>query len=155
MRTGGNGVSLTIQITAAPPLNWNLAGNQRARHTFDSTTSLSTPSSDADDLTSHNVPDLLANEQTWPTEEEMAGAPGSEARSAPRRVKRVPKGTSAYQAAWIFDDDDDEVDGDDSDDQHIDEEDDLGSDMGDDEGRDPGTFIRSLFYFAAYSLRHG
>jgi pre-rRNA-processing protein TSR1 len=27
-----------------------------------------------------------------------------------KRVKRVPKGTSAYQAAWILDDDEDEVD---------------------------------------------
>ncbi|CAD6566599.1 MAG: hypothetical protein TREMPRED_002813 [Tremellales sp. Tagirdzhanova-0007] len=64
---------------------------------------LSMPSEVADDLIATNAPDLLTNEQTWPTDEEMAsgngGAVGSE-----RRVKRVPKGTSAYQAAWIFDD---------------------------------------------------
>lgn len=77
----------------------------------------------ADDLTANNVPDLLANEQTWPTEEEMNSAPavqGEGAATKPPRVKRVPKGTSAYQAAWIVDDDeDDDVDGQES-----------GSDMG-------------------------
>lgn len=40
-------------------------------------------------------------EQTWPTEEELALA---EKRQAKTYVKRVPKGTSAYQAAWIVDD---------------------------------------------------
>lgn len=35
---------------------------------------LSVPTEDADDLTATNIPDLLANEQTWPTEEEMAGS---------------------------------------------------------------------------------
>lgn len=74
---------------------------------------------DADDLASTNVPDdedLLLGEQTWPTEEEMASAPGAAARHAemlppalpgttPRRLKKVPKGTSTYQAAWIIDED--------------------------------------------------
>ena len=68
---------------------------------------LSMPSKVADDLTATNAPDMLLNEQTWPTDEEMSsnkgGAIGSE-----RRFKRVPKGTSAYQAAWIFDDEDDD-----------------------------------------------
>lgn len=40
-------------------------------------------------------------EQTWPTEEELA-----EAKSQRKKiVKRVPKGTSEYQAAWIPDED--------------------------------------------------
>lgn len=39
-------------------------------------------------------------EQTWPTDEELALA---EKRQARTYVKRVPKGTSAYQAAWILD----------------------------------------------------
>ncbi|GMK53652.1 hypothetical protein CspeluHIS016_0102380 [Cutaneotrichosporon spelunceum] len=69
---------------------------------------LSSPGDEADDLTANNVPDLLANEQTWPTEEEMMGAQGAETDDLPKRVKRVPKGTSAYQAAWIFDDDDED-----------------------------------------------
>ncbi|KDQ55730.1 hypothetical protein JAAARDRAFT_37154 [Jaapia argillacea MUCL 33604] len=74
-------------------------------------------SSSADSLVSSNDPDDMANEQTWPTEEEMKGSltaseknvvPDAKDGTTPRRVKRVPKGTSDYQAAWIFDDDEDE-----------------------------------------------
>lgn len=40
-------------------------------------------------------------EQTWPTEEELA-----QAKTERRKIlKRVPKGTSEYQAAWIPDED--------------------------------------------------
>ncbi|KZW00951.1 ribosome biogenesis protein tsr1 [Exidia glandulosa HHB12029] len=75
---------------------------------------------EADSLVSTNEPDTMANEQTWPTEEEMADAPAASgdvmpdapSGTTPRRVKRVPKGTSEYQAAWILDDDDEEEDGD-------------------------------------------
>ena len=79
---------------------------------------------DADSLVSSNDPDDMQNEQTWPTEEEMQdesprditgdilpeGVPGT----TPRAIRRVPKGTSAYQAAWIIDEDgdDDECTGD-------------------------------------------
>ena len=73
---------------------------------------LSIPSEAADDLTATNEPDLLANDQTWPTDEEMASTNGGPTGSEGRRVKRVPKGTSAYQAAWIFDDDVEEGDDD-------------------------------------------
>ncbi len=77
---------------------------------------LSSPTEAADDLTATNAPDLLANEQTWPTEEEMASSNGIAAGgSEGKRVKRVPKGTSAYQAAWIFDDEDDPDDDEDDD----------------------------------------
>jgi pre-rRNA-processing protein TSR1 len=78
---------------------------------------LSTPTAAADDLTAENTPDLMANEQTWPTEEEMAAgqAESSRAGAGDRRVKRVPKGTSAYQAAWILDDETDAEDGDEDD----------------------------------------
>lgn len=44
--------------------------------------------------------DPLAGEQTWPTEEELMEAGGK-----PRK-RRLPKGTSDYQAAWILDDSD-------------------------------------------------
>lgn len=57
----------------------------------------------------------------------MNSAPAVQAESSTvskPRVKRVPKGTSAYQAAWIVDDD--EADDDD--------DDDLGSDMETDAG---------------------
>lgn len=80
---------------------------------------LEEPTSDADDLVSTNVPDdeeLLQNEQTWPTEEEMAEAaqrqpddsdmpPPALPGTTPKYIKKVPKGTSAYQAAWIVDSD--------------------------------------------------
>lgn len=45
----------------------------------------------------------MEGEQTWPTEEEIAEA---EKHTAPKtRTKRVPKGTSEYQAAWIIESD--------------------------------------------------
>ena len=77
----------------------------------------------ADSLVSTNDPDDLANEQTWPTEEDMEGVdqgvdgaslPDAETGTTPRRIKRIPKGMSEYQAAWIVDSDDD-GDGDDQD----------------------------------------
>lgn len=86
---------------------------------------LSTPTAEADDLTSENTPDLMANEQTWPTEEEMEGAQAESSRAGgERRVKRVPKGTSAYQAAWILDDETD-AEEDEEDDEDMDEDEDV------------------------------
>lgn len=73
----------------------------------------------ADSLVSSNEPDDLANEQTWPTEEEMAGSSHTNADSSipdanngttPKVVRRVPKGTSEYQAAWIVDESDEDED---------------------------------------------
>lgn len=43
-------------------------------------------------------------EQTWPTEEELAEAAATINKKR-KVVKRVPKGTSEYQAAWILDED--------------------------------------------------
>lgn len=77
--------------------------------------------SEADDMVSTNVPsegDML-NEQTWPTEDEIANAPANTGANGdmlppalpgttPRRLKKVPKGTSVYQAAWIPDEDDED-----------------------------------------------
>ncbi|KAI0066003.1 ribosome biogenesis protein tsr1 [Artomyces pyxidatus] len=73
----------------------------------------------ADSLVSSNDPDDMANEQTWPTEEEMQdvstleGASGSELPEAgkgttPKAVRRIPKGMSEYQSAWIIDESGDE-----------------------------------------------
>lgn len=68
----------------------------------------------ADSLISTNDPDDLANEQTWPTEEEMKGPdqgaggtslPDAKTGTTPKRIKRIPKGMSEYQAAWIVDSD--------------------------------------------------
>lgn len=70
-------------------------------------------------LISTNEVDPMEGEQTWPTDEELAEA---EKLTSPKtRTKRVPKGTSDYQAAWIVESDneegsigDDEDDGEDS-----------------------------------------
>jgi len=76
---------------------------------------------DADSLVSSNDPDDMGNEQTWPTEEEMQGAsaavtepalPDAKEGTTPKVVRRIPKGMSEYQAAWIIDEDEDD-DGDD------------------------------------------
>jgi pre-rRNA-processing protein TSR1 len=73
---------------------------------------------DVDSLVSSNDPDDMQNEQTWPTEEEMQGddsprkptedsqLPEASPGTTPRAVRRVPKGTSEYQAAWIIDEGD-------------------------------------------------
>ncbi|CAG0892533.1 unnamed protein product [Cyprideis torosa] len=64
-----------------------------------------------DSLTSENRPDPLEAEQTWPTDEEMA-----EARAEQRaKRRRVPRGTSEYQAAWIVEEDNEEAEEDDGD----------------------------------------
>jgi len=65
---------------------------------------------DADDLVSENPVDTFENEQTWPTEEEMGlhksqadqdGLPDVPLNTTPKSVRRIPKGMSDYQAAWI------------------------------------------------------
>ncbi|GBB94661.1 hypothetical protein RclHR1_00240009 [Rhizophagus clarus] len=57
-----------------------------------------------DTLISENEPNFMENEQTWPTEEEMAGIEDNMPETTPKKImKRVPKGTSSYQAAWIVD----------------------------------------------------
>lgn len=74
---------------------------------------------EADSLVSSNDPDDMQNEQTWPTEEEIEDdssrkptedtpLPDADPGTTPRAVRRVPKGTSEYQAAWIIDEDDEE-----------------------------------------------
>ncbi|KAL2919279.1 ribosome biogenesis protein tsr1 [Polyrhizophydium stewartii] len=95
-------------------------------------------------LVAQNEPDPMEGEQTWPTEEELAeadervrrlrqqGDDGMDADSPSLfagkdgKKRRVPKGTSSYQAAWILDNDDaDEEDEgeDDDDDEEMDEDD--------------------------------
>ncbi|KAK2525471.1 Tsr1 isoform A [Columba livia] len=75
-------------------------------------------------LQSEVVPDPMEGEQTWPTEEELQEAEAS--LKANRRVVKVPKGTSKYQAAWIVDDGEEGSEKDDDDD---DEDDDMDDDM--------------------------
>jgi len=85
----------------------------------------------ADSLISTNDPDDLGNEQTWPTEEEMKGVdqgaegaslPDAKTGTTPKRIRRIPKGMSEYQAAWIVDSDEE-----DDQDDHEDGEGDAGS----------------------------
>ncbi|XP_030078042.1 pre-rRNA-processing protein TSR1 homolog [Microcaecilia unicolor] len=54
-------------------------------------------------LQSEVVPDPMEGEQTWPSEEELKEAEESLTNKG-TVVKKVPKGTSSYQAAWIVDD---------------------------------------------------
>ncbi|CAG8815329.1 38627_t:CDS:10 [Gigaspora margarita] len=75
-------------------------------------------------LIAENEPNFMENEQTWPTEEEIIcneghtelmksdDIPNALPGTTPRKIiKRVPKGTSSYQAAWIVDSDNDDSDG--------------------------------------------
>ena len=63
---------------------------------------LARPASFKESLVTENEPDGMDAEQTWPTEEEMMEAE-KEAKEKTKRVIKVPKGTSEYQAAWIMD----------------------------------------------------
>ncbi|XP_038210900.1 pre-rRNA-processing protein TSR1 homolog [Zerene cesonia] len=67
-------------------------------------------------LVAENVPDPMDAEQTWPTEEEIEEAN----KDTKRKVKKVPKGWSDYQAAWIVESD---AEGDDGSDDESAEED--------------------------------
>lgn len=64
--------------------------------------------------------DPMDGEQTWPTESELLEA--EEARKN-KRVMKVPKGTSDYQATWIVDEDDEngDVDDESSEDDDVDD----------------------------------
>ncbi|KAJ1648578.1 ribosome biogenesis protein tsr1 [Coemansia asiatica] len=95
-----------------------------------------------DSLVAANEPDQMANEQTWPEDEEMAGWEAQMAQmeedekraaASGERVVRVPRGMSSYQAAWIPDEDSEEGGSDVSSD-----EDDsmMGSDDSEDEDED-------------------
>ncbi|XP_057570308.1 pre-rRNA-processing protein TSR1 homolog isoform X1 [Hippopotamus amphibius kiboko] len=50
------------------------------------------------------IPDPMEGEQTWPTEEELSEAHDL-LKERSKVVKKVPKGTSSYQAEWILDED--------------------------------------------------
>ncbi|XP_050248521.1 uncharacterized protein LOC126695740 [Quercus robur] len=56
-----------------------------------------------------NIPDPLDGEQTWPTEAEMAEADKNQKQKRLRK-RTLPRGTSEYQAAWIVDDTDEDLD---------------------------------------------
>lgn len=64
-------------------------------------------------LDRENVPDDMDQEQPFPTDEEIAAAQLENQKK--KMVKRVPKGTSAYQACWIPDEEDVDGEGEDED----------------------------------------
>ncbi|KAJ1820962.1 ribosome biogenesis protein tsr1, partial [Coemansia sp. RSA 2599] len=97
-----------------------------------------------DSLVAANEPDQMANEQTWPEDEEMAGWEAQMAQmeeeekrvaASDERVVRVPRGTSSYQAAWIPDEDSEE----DGSDVSSDDDDDDDSMMGSDDAEIGGS----------------
>ncbi|KAJ1991558.1 ribosome biogenesis protein tsr1 [Dimargaris cristalligena] len=111
----GHGDYQIREIRAAPhPLQRLSAAN--GMDTDPTTQILDTPDAEKrDTLVSENDPDLLQNEQTWPTEEELAEADERVRRLRRGEVgegeiemleatvaRRVPKGTSSYQAEWIM-----------------------------------------------------
>jgi len=105
-------------FTAQEPLK--MAGARKDEEMFEAR-DVDVATSERQEVDAENVPDEMEGEQTWPTEEEMM--------SAEQKVvirKRVPKGTSDYQAAWIVDEVEGEAedDNDDSDEDMEDEDDD-------------------------------
>lgn len=67
-------------------------------------------------LERENAPDPMEGEQTWPTPEELAAS----ASQSQKKLVRVPKGTSDYQAAWIVDDKEEDEEGQDPSDSESD-----------------------------------
>merc|ERR1719341_805996 len=92
---------------------------------------------DRQELDCENVPDCMDGEQTWPTEEEMAAA-SAVSQPAVRKVAKVPRGMSDYQAAWIAeedgeDDHQDDEEGNEDDDDDDDDMVDTPAEQGDDD----------------------
>ncbi|GAB2289290.1 hypothetical protein Dimus_023594 [Dionaea muscipula] len=54
-----------------------------------------------------SIPDPLAGEQTWPTEAEMAEAEKTQKQKKIKK-RKLPRGTSEYQAAWILNESDED-----------------------------------------------
>ncbi|KAJ2226222.1 ribosome biogenesis protein tsr1 [Coemansia sp. RSA 1722] len=107
-----------------------------------------------DSLLAANEPDQLANEQTWPEDEEMAGWEAQMAQMEDEerratadgeRVVRVPRGMSSYQAAWIPDEDSEEGSEEDSDDDSMmgnDDDSEMGSDAESDDDEEEYEELR-------------
>lgn len=93
-------------------------------------------------LQRENIPDEMDAEQTWPTEEEIEA---SKQENKKKLIKRIPKGMSEYQAAWIpdveevsdnDDDDDDDDDNEEDEENYMSCESDSESKIEDDEEND-------------------
>eukprot|EP00252_Welwitschia_mirabilis_P018411 TRINITY_DN4091_c0_g1_i1.p1 TRINITY_DN4091_c0_g1~~TRINITY_DN4091_c0_g1_i1.p1 ORF type:complete len:804 (-),score=185.76 TRINITY_DN4091_c0_g1_i1:137-2548(-) len=66
------------------------------------------PTSEQELVIKENIPDPLAGEQTWPTQEELEAA-SRHMKKKKLKKRKLPPGTSDYQAAWIMDESDDEI----------------------------------------------
>ncbi|KAJ9465846.1 Pre-rRNA-processing protein TSR1-like protein [Diplonema papillatum] len=69
---------------------------------------IATPDEGQEALQYCQVPDPMANEQTWPTDEELKEAERLERKSRKEKSEKVmkvkvPEGFSSYQAAWVAD----------------------------------------------------
>ncbi|CAK1604524.1 unnamed protein product [Parnassius mnemosyne] len=95
-------------------------------------------------LISENVPDPMDAEQTWPTEEEIEQAN----LDTKKKIKKVPKGWSDYQAAWIVESDaeEDASDGNSEDDDDEDNEEFMSceEDNSDQEGKEEENDFQSV-----------
>jgi len=77
--------------------------------------------------------DPMDGEQTWPTDQELIEADEAAKQDINKEEKKVPKGTSEYQASWILNEDDEEGDSDDDDSDDDSEDDDEMEAYDDDE----------------------
>ncbi|XP_049581234.1 pre-rRNA-processing protein TSR1 homolog [Syngnathus scovelli] len=84
--------------------------------------------------------DPMDGEQTWPTESELLEA--EEARKN-KRVMKVPKGTSDYQAAWIVDNDENDDPDEESSEDDDDCDDEMMEEAPDNESQDGGSDLPS------------
>ncbi|KAM7358218.1 tsr1 ribosome assembly factor [Cochliomyia hominivorax] len=82
-------------------------------------------------LQSENIPDPMDAEQTWPTEDEIEQSQLETKKI--KLIKRVPKGYSAYQAAWIPDVEEVEVKDNENEDEDMDDDDEEDDESEDDE----------------------
>ena len=81
-----------------------MANSRRNQDINMTETTVVTPNEELqDDLVAENQPDMLDAEQTWPTDDELKEAAEQNNVLANKRMVKVPKGTSEYQAAWIMD----------------------------------------------------
>lgn len=109
---GHGACQLGAVLAAADPCPCSGAGRRgEVRMNLAPGTVLAEPDERQESLVTEVAVDPMEGEQTWPTEEEMAGGEGmvtgeegaDGAAATGSRVVRVPKGTSSYQAAWFVD----------------------------------------------------
>eukprot|EP01120_Amphizonella_sp_Union-15-10_P010939 TRINITY_DN4544_c0_g1_i2.p1 TRINITY_DN4544_c0_g1~~TRINITY_DN4544_c0_g1_i2.p1 ORF type:complete len:793 (-),score=198.76 TRINITY_DN4544_c0_g1_i2:53-2431(-) len=117
------------QVSGPPDPNPSISRSEDSMNEKNQILGVSNPS-ERESLNRINEPSPFEGEQTWPTTEEILQTE-RESRILQKR-KKVPKGTSEYQAAWLMDDDEDELDDD------LDDEEDLGNQIMKDEENNDG-----------------